>query len=137
MSKIINTDLPAQRRNKLLRFISSCLLLLQDQPPSKKDQNDLIAFIILSLAEIEKTITQSTAPWERRDYWVKADQLRSEWGWAAEVKNHLMRCKTSQGWTRIPLEIQLLKEKIKDVKPLKRIGDDFWKNAYSALLKQK
>ena len=86
MSKVINTDLPAQRRNNLLRFISSCVLILEEQPPSKEDQNDLIAFIILSLTEIEKTIIQSTAPWERRDYWVKADQLRSEWGWVGESK---------------------------------------------------
>jgi hypothetical protein len=136
MSRIINTDLPAQRRNKLLRFISNSVSILDKPLLSQKDQNDVIAFIILSLSEIEKTINQSTAPWERRDYWIKADQLRSEWSWVRDTKKQLVKCKTPLGWKIIPQEIVLLKEKIKQVKPFNKIGDDFWKKAYLVFLKQ-
>jgi hypothetical protein len=136
MSKIINTDLPAKRRIRLLRFISNSILILDKNLNSKEETNDLIAFIILSLSEIEKTIIQSTAPWERRDYWIKADQLRKEWLWVKEIKEQLIESKTHQGWLILPNEIQLLKEKTKIIKPLNKIGDDFWRGAYTTLLKK-
>ena len=136
MSRIINTDLPAQKRNRLMRFISNSVWILDNKQISKEDQNDLIAFIILSLAEIEKTINQSTAPWEKRDYWVKADQLRREWSWVKDIRKQLIKCKTSDGWKSIPPEIQPVRENSKCIKTEKKIRDNFWKDAYSVLIKQ-
>ena len=43
---------------------------------------DLVAFIALALLEIDANIEKTVAPWEKRDYWVKADRFRMQWGWA-------------------------------------------------------
>ena len=71
----------------------------------------LIAFIVLSLMEIERTIAQTTAPWEKREYWVKADQFRSEWKWVGEIKTKLIQSRTEKGWVKVPPEIGILEAK--------------------------
>jgi len=138
MSRIINSDSPAQNRNRLLKLVSSAVIILIKDQPTEKERNDLIAFIILSLKEIEKTITLTTAPWEKREYWVKADQFRNEWKWVNEIKTKLMQSRTSNGWQNEPVEIRELEGKTAAYKPTKRIeGKEFWKGAYSVLLGKK
>lgn len=137
MSRVINSNLPSQKRTKLLKLISNSVTILVEDKISEKDINDLIAFIILSLTEIEKTITQTTIPWEKREYWVKADQFRNEWKWVSEIKTRLMQFRTVRGWVKIPTEIHALDEKIRMVDPSKRMqGKDFWKGAYLVLINQ-
>ena len=138
MSRVINSDLPYKKRIKILRLVSNSLSILGNDNISEKDRNDLFAFIILSLTEIEKTITQATASWEKRAYWVKADQFRNEWQWVSEIKTRLMQSRTAKGWEKIPAEIILLAEKLKMVEPSKRMQEKgFWKGAYSVLISQK
>jgi hypothetical protein len=138
MSRIINSDLPAQKRKKIIRLISNAIMALEKENLPEIDINDLIAFIILSLEETEKTIIQTTKPWEKRDYWVKADQFRNEWKWVCETKIRLMLSKTAKGWIKIPSEIGELKEQLKLIDQLKHVQEkDFWKGAYKVLLVQK
>jgi len=138
MSRVINSDSPAQNRNRLLKLVSSTVLIIIQSRISEKELNDLIAFTILSLAEIEKTITLTTAPWEKREYWVKADQFRSEWIWVSDLRKKLDQSKTAKGWPKIPPEIFALGEKLKTIEPSKRLqGKEFWKGAYSVLLGKK
>jgi hypothetical protein len=100
--------------------------------------NDAIAFIVLSLMEIERTIAQTTAPWEKREYWVKADQFRDEWKWVGEIKTKLIQSRTAKGWEKIPMEIQILITKVETIEPSKRLqGKAFWKGAYSILIGKK
>ena len=61
--------------------------------------------------EIERTIAQTTAPWEKREYWVKADQFRSEWKWVGEIKTKLTQSRTAKGWEKMPVEIEILETK--------------------------
>jgi hypothetical protein len=138
MSRVINSDLPAQKRKKILRLITNSIMVLEKEKLPENDINDLIAFIILSLVEAEKTIIQTTIPWEKRDYWVKADQFRNEWKWVCETKTRLMLSRTAKGWIKIPPEIGELKEQLKLTDQLKHIQEKvFWKGAYKVLLCQK
>jgi len=79
MSKVINTESPAVRRQKILRLIAIIVNQLGSVEQTRSEINDQIAFIYLSLIEIEKTIKATLKPWEKRDYWVKADKFRAEW----------------------------------------------------------
>ena len=138
MNRVINSDSPAQNRNRLLKLVSSTILVINQSQITEKELNDLIAFTILSLAEIEKTITLTTAPWEKREYWVKADQFRREWNWVSEVRIKLDESRTTKGWSKIPPEIIDLGAKLKIVEPSKQSsGKEFWKGAYSVLLGKK
>ena len=137
MSRVINSDLPSQKRKKILVLISNSFSIIGNDNLSENDRNDLIAFIILSLSEIEKTITQTTAPWEKRAYWIKADQFRNEWQWVGEIKTRLMQSRSARGWVKIPTEIMMLAEKLKMVEPSKRLQEkNYWKGAYSVLFNQ-
>lgn len=119
-------------------MVSSAVLILSKSQPTEKERDDLIAFIILSLMEVEKTIALTTAPWEKREYWVKADQFRSEWKWVGEIKTKLMQSRTNSGWQNVHVEICRLESKIVSFEPSKRIeGKEFWKGAYSVLLGKK
>lgn len=138
MSRVVNSDSPLQKRSKLLQLISNSIVVINSMKTAEEEMNDLIAFIILSLAEIEKTIHQTTAPWEKREYWVKADQFRNEWKWASDVKAQLIQANTASGWKKIPSGLIELEKRLKMVEPLKRIqGKEYWKGAYSILLSQK
>ena len=135
MSRVINSDSPGQNRNRLLKLLSSTIAAMNQCNFAGNELNDAIAFIVLSLMEIEKTIAQTTAPWEKREYWVKADQFRSEWKWVGEIKTSLNQSKTEKGWVRMPPEIGILETNLKTIEPLKRMqGKAFWKGAYSILI---
>lgn len=137
MSRIINSDTPSQQRTKLLKLIANVVHILEENNSILGDLNDLIAFIVLSLMEIEKTINKTTAPWEKREYWVKADQFRREWKWVGENIKILLSSRTSAGWDNIPLEIGVLKDKLKDINIPRKFKDNrYWLGAFAVLLKK-
>ena len=138
MSRVINSDSPGQIRNRLLKLVSNTISQINQNNLEADELNDAIAFIVLSLMEIERTIAMTTAPWEKREYWVKADQFRSEWHWVGEITNNLKRSMTDKGWIRMPQEISILKDKVNEFETSKRIpGNEFWKGAYSVLRQRK
>ena len=135
MSRVVNSDSPGQNRNRLLKLLSSTIAAMNQGNFDLNELNDALAFIILSLTEIERTIAQTTAPWEKREYWVKADQFRSEWKWVGDIKANLNQSKTEKGWLKKPPGISTLEEKLKTIEPSKRLqGKAFWKGAYSILI---
>jgi len=138
MSRVINSDSPGQNRNRLLKLLLSTIIEMNQSRFNAIELNDAVAFIILSLMEIERTIAQTTAPWEKREYWVKADQFRGEWKWVGEIKTSLIQSKTEKGWLTIPPEIVILAAKLEEFEPSKRMqGKAFWKGAYSILVAKK
>ena len=40
--------------------------------------------IIGALRELQRSTERTAEAWERRGYWLKADQFRREWGWAGQ-----------------------------------------------------
>lgn len=88
MSRIVNSQNGYRIREKALRLIGNAI------NEASKTSNivallDIASFIALSLDEIEHTVRETANAWEKRDYWVKADQFRSEWQWVGEVRTKL------------------------------------------------
>ncbi len=138
MSRVINSNSPGQNRNRLLKLLVRTIDEIYQSDLNAQDLNDALAFIVLSLIEIERTIAQTTDPWEKREYWVKADQFRNEWKWITEIKTKLNQSRTDKGWAAVPPEIGILEVKLKSIEPLKRLPDKtFWKGAYSILVIKK
>ncbi len=134
MSRVINSDSPGQNRSRLLKLLSTTLTVVKENNLTANELNDALAFIVLSLMEIERTIAKTTAPWEKREYWIKADQFRSEWKWVGEIYSQLIRSQNEKGWTKIPDEIGILESKLKTIETPKRLnGKAFWKGAYKVL----
>ncbi len=89
MSRIIKTQSGAREREKALRLIGSALRAIEY---IDNDANllDIASFIAITLQDIENSVLETCVAWERRDYWVKADQFRSEWNWVGEAKTKLI-----------------------------------------------
>jgi len=135
MSKVINTESPAVRRQKILRLIAIIVNQLGSVEQTRSEINDQIAFIYLSLIEIEKTIKATLKPWEKRDYWVKADKFRAEWLWVGEIRRSLKIRQLDSGWLSIPDEIASLAKKLTGVEPIKRFKNEkFWIGAYQRMI---
>ena len=135
MSRIINSDTPSQQRAKLLKLVANAVLFAEENYQKSNELNDLLAFIVLTLMEIEKTIIKTTAPWEKRDYWVKADKFRREWGWVHETINSLLSSRNSSGWEFLPFAVESLKEKIKNIEIPRYLKEKkYWNGAYAVLM---
>lgn len=120
-----------------MRLLAS--LITQHDHRIKNDlyTRDKVAFIFLSLLEIEKTIDETVLAWEKREYWVKSDAFREEWAWVKDLRGRMFKKINMQNWQLLELEIEILEEKLSSTEPLKRIDHpDFWKGAYQTLSKR-
>ena len=121
MSQVINRNNYSSQRSTYLRFISTALNYLKSKNISKDEYKDIVVFIFLTMGEIEKTIQQTIQPWEKRGYWVKADQFRNEWSWV-EPLYHSMKTKIeAQNWEKMRTDLQAIDEICEDYPPYQRM----------------
>ena len=89
MTRIYRPESGSNTRQRLLRNASSALERINEDDVAESEHWDIVAFVILCLAEVNKSIEQTVSAWENRGYWVKADQFRLEWEWAGKSKEQL------------------------------------------------
>jgi len=83
MARIIRPDSPARARSSIVATVRAALAdlgLLADADALR----DRLAYTGLALRELERSTERTAEAWERRGYWLKADQFRREWGWAGQ-----------------------------------------------------
>jgi len=102
MSRVINPNVPGKERNRLKRATALALRELMQESEITEKTRDLVAFIVLALEGIEKTVEITTSAWEKRDYWIKADRFRLEWEWAGRLGTQLRKLALSEDWDGIP-----------------------------------
>ena len=116
---------------RLLAAVMAQIDLFSDIDLKSKD---MMSFVYLSLVEVEKTIDETVRPWEKREFWVKADAFREEWAWIKDLREKLLIKITSNNWQSMYQEIEAIKDKLSLVEPLKKINhQEFWKGAYQTL----
>jgi hypothetical protein len=135
LSRIINTESVGKDRNRLLRGIVISIRGLLNQKKADGKTKDYVAFIILCLIEIDLATERTVAPWEKRDYWLKADKYRREWLWVKKSIVDLTDLLKNEDWEEIAQEsiriaINLSKT---TVSPNHRMGKP-WIGAYSLLV---
>jgi hypothetical protein len=98
VSRVIQTDGVGKERNRLLRgiVISIRELMKQSKPDTKT--KDLAAFIAIALLAVDGTIERTVTPWEKRNYWVKADKFRQEWAWAKTTSEEMQGAALEEDW---------------------------------------
>jgi hypothetical protein len=133
MGNVIHTDGPGKRRDKIMRLLAALIAQYDVQSMSDDETRDKTAFVYLSLVEIGKTIDETVRPWEKREYWIKADSFRNEWAWVQELREKILE-NIKKTWRLNNQELELLENKLTSVNPLKRIDhQEFWKGAYQIL----
>jgi len=90
MARIIRPDSPARARTSIVAAIRAALADV-DPAGNPEDLRDRLAFAGLALRELERSIMRTAEAWERRGYWLKADQFRREWGWAGQGAEAILR----------------------------------------------
>ncbi len=102
MSRLVNTDGVGKQRDRLMKAVALALRSLATRQQVDDEARDLVAFIALALNEIHETIDVTTQAWEKRDYWLKADQFRREWAWAGRMGDKLERVVLGDMWPDLP-----------------------------------
>jgi len=99
-----------------------------------RESLDMAAFVVLALEKIEESVDSSATAWEKRDYWLKADRFRMEWGWTQPRRLALEKAVLAKDWSTIPSELILVAQNFQkiEVSDRNRLGEP-WKSAWEVL----
>ncbi len=137
MSRIISTETPGRKRASIFKLIVSLMPAIRAEKVTTEARNDIVAFIVLSLDEVDKSVQGTLAPWEKRGYWSKADHFRMEWEWVSQVRESIIKEETPAGWQKWPEALVKVFVHLADIKqPRKKMGR-FWEGSYMLYKKQK
>ncbi len=88
MSRVIHTDPPGNVRRRILQFLALALEHLA-KCKRQEEKAEVLAFMVLALRELDDTIARTTASWEKRGYWLKADRFRADWEWVSSLRRQI------------------------------------------------
>jgi hypothetical protein len=136
MTRITNVDgTPASQRNRLRRTIAEILRRLSAKKAIDAEAKDMVAFVVAALRGIDDLNEKSCAAWEKRDYYVKADQFRREWAWVAPTAERLEDLIVTAEWSLLPTELAGLAARFADVKVNQMTKPtSLWQGAHQRLI---
>ena len=137
MSRVINIDSPAKRRNHNRRTIAELLRRLSQKATIDDEAKDMTATIVFSLRDISAGVEQTALAWEKRDYWMKAERFVRQWEWSAESAANIEDVIRNDSWDLLPELLADLFPRFADIqiKTMTRKADS-WRGAYSQLMAQ-
>jgi len=139
MSRITSVDgTPTQQRNAIRRAIAEILRHLSTKLAIDAEAKDMLAFIVYGLRTMDQSIDQSATAWEKRDYYIKADQLRREWLWLPGTAQRIEEILRDDDYRTAPIELAGLLARFSDVKVTTFTKSPLlWQGAYKKLLAAK
>lgn len=120
VGRVININGGAKQRHQALRMIAFALRMLAVGARQDTEKLDLAAFIIINLRIIANTIDQAACAWEKRDYWVKADQFRMQWRWLDRMIPAMEAALPQKDWQSLANLAAELAGKLGSAEPPKR-----------------
>lgn len=134
MSRVVNTNSPGKERNQLMRTAAELLRRLSQKPDVDDEAKDMMALLVFCLRQIDAGIESSAEAWEKRDYWIKAEQLRQRWAWAGKSAADLQAVVQNESWEQMPVVMTDLFPHFADIKVTKFTRDaKMWAGAYNRL----
>jgi hypothetical protein len=138
LSRLVKTNGVGKQRDRLMKSVAWTLRDLAAKPKLDEDARDMAAYMALALHEIYATIDVTCAAWEKRDYWLKADQFRREWEWTASTAGKIEKVVLENQWNDLPaLMAGLMPHLTKLNLPKKNTFGEGWRGGYAALLEQR
>ena len=137
MSRVINTENIGTQRTRMCKGVVLAIRELMSQTKPDSKSRDLAAFIALSLEAIADTVEKTVTPWEKRDYWVKADRFRMEWAWAEKHAKLMHKAALAEDWPEIAMIAAKVGQQLSNVKVSSRhrMGTP-WVGAWEKLTEQ-
>ncbi len=137
MSRVVKLDGPGKLRSQLMRTAAEVLRLLSQKRGFDDEARDMAAMLIYCLRQIETGIDDSALAWEKRDYWVKAEQFRARWAWSGKLGNELKSLVVNDSWDQVPVVLATLLPHFAEIKIVKVTRNpDLWQGAYSRLIQE-
>ncbi len=134
MSRVVNPDNPGKLRNQMMRTAAEILRHLSQKSSLDDETKDLTAQLVYCLRGVEDGIEASAIAWEKRDYWIKAEQLRQRWTWAGNSSARLENLIRNEQWDALPAMMVSLFGYFADIKITKLTRDSSaWEGAYQRL----
>ncbi len=137
MSRVINVNSPGKVRNQQLRTCAEILRHLSKKATLDDEAKDMIAHLVFCFRIIHDTIEHAAEVWEKRNYWMKAEELRRNWDWV-----HAMTVETEQlirndNWSSLPTILAGLFRHVGHIKIKKftRSAGE-WQDSYRKLLNE-
>ena len=138
MSRVINTDSSGKRRNQLMRTGAEILHRLIKKNEIDDETRNMVATLVFVFREIDEGIDQSASAWEKRDYWMKAEELRRRWGWPGRAADQLQDIIYNDRWELLPPIIVKLLPNFQDIKITKMTRKESeWDGSYTRLMADK
>ena len=135
---IINTDSTGKQRNQAMRTGAELLRHLSQKAQIDDEVKDMLAALIYALREIDEGIDSSASAWEKRDYWMKADELRVRWEWTARLADQMTALVYEERWGDLPAMMVKLFPYFAEIKITKMTRkEDEWRGAYGQLMKER
>jgi hypothetical protein len=137
MSRVVDPNSPGKIRNQLRRTSAELLRHLSQKSELDDEAKDMAALLVFCLREIYEGIESSAESWEKRDYWVKAEQLRQRWSWSQDAANKLEKLIRSESWNTLPVTMAGLFEHFSDIKVTKFTRKPImWRGAHARLVEE-
>lgn len=135
MSRVINTNSPGKVRNQLMRTSAEVIRRLGQKSQLDDETRDMTALLIFCFRRIDEGIEESVRAWEKRDYWVKAEQFRIKWSWVNSAASELEMIIRDRSWENLPPALIRLLPYFEDIKIAKYTRKpSLWQGAYARLL---
>ena len=103
MTRIINPNSAGKERTQLTKAIVMSIRELAKQKDTKGEARDLAIFIAMALQTIAEGVEVTVAPWEKRNYWVKADRFRMDWDWAGQLSEKMKIAVLGDDWGQVAM----------------------------------
>ncbi|MBM4423951.1 MAG: hypothetical protein FJ030_11235 [Chloroflexi bacterium] len=137
MSRLIKTDTAGKQRTQLIKAVMITIRELAAKKQIDDEARDMAAFLSLSLTVIHNTVDESVRAWEKRDYWVKADQFRMQWAWSQTVAAKVREAALLNDWGELALLMPEIANKLNTVKlPKSNTVGKPWTGALAELKKR-
>ena len=135
MSRVINTDSPGKRRNQLMRTGAELMRHLSQKQEIDDETKNMLALLVLTLRTIADGIDESTVAWEKRNYWIKAEEFRRNWQWTAEMAAELETLLKKGEWHNLPPLMVRMLPYFADIKVTKFTRKpSLWQGCYDRLM---
>ena len=137
MTRIINTDGSGKQRTQLSKAVLIAIRELAAKEQIDDEARDMAAFIALALTQIHETVDQSVRAWEKRDYWIKADQFRLQWAWAQTSAGRVREAVLLNDWGELAVSMPEIATKLGAIKlPKSNTIGKPWTGALAELKKR-
>ncbi len=137
MSRVIRIDGPGKSRSQLMRTAAELIRRLSEKSAIDNETKDMAALLVYCFREIDFGIDESVRAWEKRNYWVKAEQFRLKWSWAGQAANKLEKIVTLERWEQLPPELIKLLPYFEEIKIAQYTRKPtMWEGLYQRLMSE-